>query len=416
MMTYRFNDDGRKISILGYGAMRMPTLDGKHAASWAEGYSKAGIDQELLNEQVKYMLDHGVNYFDTSPAYCRGESEACLGRALKASGYKREDYVIATKMSNFAPSQFPFEKCKAMFEKSLKDLQTDYVDNYLLHSIGNGGFATFSKRYLENGALDWCVKLREEGRIRNLGFSYHGDPKTFEWCMENHGRYKWDMCLIQMNYVDWKHAKAVNAKNLNAEYLYGELAKRKIPVAIMEPLLGGRLAKYNYAVAKELTHLDPEATPAKWALRFCGSHPNVMTVLSGMTRTEHIEENVETFSPLKQCSAAEFAALERAAKAFLGFNTIPCTNCNYCMPCPYGLDIPAHFSFRNDILTQEKYPSPKEVLERYRKAVPDPMRRAEHCIGCDRCVTHCPQSISIPKEMAKIDEWIDGLIDKELAK
>ena len=194
-----------------------------------------------------------------------------------------------------------------MFENSLKALQTDYIDNYLLHSIGNNGFQTFSKRYLENGALDWCVLLREEGRIKNLGFSYHGDPKTFEWCMENHEKYKWDFCLIQMNYVDWRHAKEINKANLNAEYLYGELTKRKIPVAIMEPLLGGRLARYNYAIANELSPLDPDSSLAKWAFRFCGSFPNVMTVLSGMSSIEHMEENISTFSPLKPCTEREFA-------------------------------------------------------------------------------------------------------------
>ncbi len=415
-MTYRFNDDGRKISLLGYGAMRFPTIDGKHANTWADGYSKNGIDQKALNEQVRYMLDNGVNYFDTSPAYCRGESEKCLGIALKASGYKRQDYVIATKLSNFSPSQYSLEKCKEMFENSLKALQTDYIDNYLLHSIGNGGFSTFSKRYLENGALDWCVKLREQGRIRNLGFSYHGDPKTFEWCMEHHEKYKWDFCLIQMNYVDWRHAKEVNTRNLDAEYLYKELEKRKIPVAIMEPLLGGRLAKYNYAVANILTKLDPEATFAKWALRFCGSHPGVMTVLSGMSKIEHIKENIETYSPLKPCSDKEFEALEKAAVALLKFNTIPCNYCNYCMPCPYGLDIPGLLTFRNEILLQENKPSDSEVLSRYRKAIPEPMRRAEHCTGCDKCLSHCPQSINISKELNLIDEWIDAAADKEVSK
>ena len=413
-MTERFSTDGRKISLLGYGAMRLPTVDGGHANGWAkDGYSSSGIDQGLLNTQVKYMLDHGVNYFDTSPAYCRGESEACLGRALKASGYSRGDYLIATKLSNFAPQQYPLDECRKMFENSLKFLQTDYVDNYLLHSIGNGGFKTFSMRYLENGALDWCVKLREERRIRNLGFSYHGDPKAFEWCLDHHGEYKWDFCQIQMNYVDWRHAKEVNDRNLDAKYLYERLTELKIPVVIMEPLLGGRLARYNYALAKELTPLDPEASLAKWALRFCGTYPNVMTVLSGMTRTEHIEENVETFSPLKPCSEEELAALERAAQALLKMNTIPCTACSYCMPCPYGLDIPAIFFFHNDMFTAKTFPSGRDVLRLYGKAVPEELRRADHCTGCGRCSSHCPQSIDIPKELAAIDEWIDSLKNEE---
>ena len=413
-MTTRFSLDGCKVSLLGYGAMRLPTVDGGHANGWVkDGYSTSGIDQKLLDTQVKYMLDHGVNYFDTSPAYCRGESEACIGRALKASGYERGDYVIATKLSNFAPQQYPLAKCKEMFESSLKFLQTDYIDNYLLHAIGNGGFETFSKRYLENGALDWCAELRVAGRIRNLGFSFHGDPKTFEWCLDNHEKYKWDFCQIQMNYVDWRHAKETNDRNLDAEYLYRRLTELKIPVVIMEPLLGGRLARYNYALAKELVPLDPEASLAKWALRFCGTYPNVMTVLSGMTRTEHIEENVETFSPLKPCSEEELAALERAAQELLKLNTIPCNNCSYCMPCPYGLDIPAILTFRNAVLTAKTLPSAREVLKMYATAVPEELRRADHCTGCGRCNPHCPQSINIPRELALIDEWIDSLKNEE---
>ena len=416
-MTTRQTKDGRKVSLLGYGAMRMPTVDGGHANGWAkDGYSAAGIDQKMLDRQIKYLLDQGVTYFDTSPAYCRGESEERLGRALAASGYARGDYIIATKLSNFAPQQYPLEACKKMFENSLRFLRTEYIDNYLLHAIGNGGFETFSKRYLENGALNWCAKLREEKRIRNLGFSYHGDPKAFEWCLDHHGEYKWDFCQIQMNYVDWRHAKEVNERNLDAKYLYERLTALKIPVVIMEPLLGGRLARYNYALAKELTPLDPEATLAKWALRFCGTFPNVMTILSGMTRMEHIEENVETCSPLKPCSEAELAALERAAQALLKLNTIPCNSCQYCMPCPYGLDIPAILTFRNAILTSPTPPSAREALKMYAKAVPEELRRADHCTGCGRCSPHCPQTINIPKEIAAIDEWVDTLKNKEAGR
>lgn len=417
MMTSRYTVDGKRVSLLGYGAMRLPTTDGKHAVPWQkEGYSDKAIDQELLNRQVKMLLDGGVTYFDTSPAYCRGESEAALGKALKASGYARKDYAVATKLSNFAPQQYPLAACKKMFEDSLKFLQTDYVDNYLLHSIGNGDFKTFSRRYLENGAVDWCAELRAQGRIKNLGFSYHGAKAALDWCLERHDKYKWDFVQIQMNYVDWRHAKEVNARNLDAQYLYETLAKMDIPVVIMEPLLGGRLARYNYALAQTLTPLDPEATLAKWALRFCGTFPKVMTVLSGMTRMEHIEENLATFSPLKPCSDAELAALERAAQAYLKLDTIPCNSCNYCMPCPYGLDIVALLQFRNAILSAPTQPSAKEVLRAYAKAVPEELRRADHCTGCGRCSPHCPQSINIPREISAIDEWIDALKDQEVAK
>ena len=408
-MTCKSYSDGKRVSLLGYGAMRLPTVDGAHANGWAPGVSAAEIDQALLNRQVRRMLDLGITYFDTSPAYCRGESERRLGEALAKSGYDREAYVIATKLSNFAPAQYPLERAQAMFAESLRYLRTDYVDNYLLHAIGNGGFETFSKRYLENGALDWCLKLRDERKVRNLGFSYHGDRRAWDWCIERHGRYHWDFVQIQMNYADWRHAKTLNDRNLNAEYLYRTLTELKIPVVVMEPLLGGRLARYNYALARELAPLDPNASLAKWALRFCGSFDNVMTVLSGMTYTEHIEENAAAFSPLKPCTEREFAALERAAEAMIAQHTVPCTACNYCMPCPYGLDIPSIFAFRNRVLTAKTPPSAAETLRLYAEAVPERLRRAERCTGCDRCRSHCPQSIDIPGEMAAIGRWIDEL-------
>ena len=409
-MTYRFSSDGRRVSLLGYGAMRMATVDGGHANSWApNGYSRTNIDQELLERQIRMLLEGGVNYFDTSPAYCRGESESRLGRALAKSGWKREDYLVATKLSNFAPSQFSLDACKKMFETSLRNLQTDYIDNYLLHSIGNDGFSTFSRRYLENGALDWCVRLREEKRIRNLGFSFHGDPKAFEWCMEHHGEYRWDFCQIQMNYVDWRHAQEINRRNLNAEYLYSTLTEKRIPVVIMEPLLGGRLARYNAALARNLKPLAPNDSLARWAFRFSGSMPNVMTILSGMTRTSDIEDNLATFSPLRPCTESEFAALQKAADEYMKSDPIPCTACQYCMPCPFGLDIPSVFRFRNEFLVSGEEKTREEIQAAYEKAVPDPMRRAERCVGCGVCTPHCPQQIRIPQEMALIDSQMNDL-------
>ena len=187
------------------------------------------------------------------------------------------------------------------------------------------------------------------------------------------------------------------------------LTAKKIPVVVMEPLLGGRLARYNWALAHELTPLDPEASLAKWALRFCASFDNVMTILSGMTFDEHISENIETLSRVKRCSEAEFAALERAAQALLDLKTIPCNTCNYCMPCPYGLDIPTILTFRNRIISEKTALSAAKVMRLYRETIPEELRRADHCTGCGRCSPHCPQSIDIPREIAGIDAWIDKL-------
>ena len=385
----------------------MPTVDGGQAKGLLPGVSAGEIDQELLNRQVKYMLDQGVNYFDTSPVYCQGRSETCLGIALKASGYDRGSYLVATKLSNFNPLQYSLAACKRMLTNSLENLQTDYIDNYLLHAVGTGGFKIFSLRYLENGVLDWLCEMRAQGKIRNLGFSYHGDPEVWEWCLAHHDKYKWDFAQIQMNYVDWRHAKEVNARNQNAEYLYRGLANLKIPVVVMEPLLGGRLAQYNWALANELKPLEPEAPLAKWALRFCGSHSGVMTVLSGMTFSAHIKDNVEVFSPLKPCTPHEFDALERAATAYLTCDVVPCTGCQYCMPCPFGIDIPTLFAFRNEHLVKENGLSGKRLLEAYAKALPEELRRADHCTGCGQCQSHCPQMIDIAREIAAIDAVID---------
>ena len=412
-MTVRTGRHGEKVSLLGYGAMRLPTEDGRHANGWADGASKAAIDQKAVNAHVDYALDHGLNYFDTSPVYCRGESERVMGIAL--SRHPREKYFIATKLSNFAEQLWPLKKCREMFETSLKSLRTDYIDFYLMHSIGNGGFSTFSRRYLENGALDWLAEQRAAGRIRNLGFSFHGDARAFEWCMENHAKYKWDFCQIQMNYVDWRHAKEVNDRNLNAEYLYGTLAAKDIPVVVMEPLLGGRLAKFNYAVSSKLKGMDPNASLASWAFRFCGSFPRVLTILSGMTYMKYLEENVATFSPLRPLDQRQLDTPEVAAKLMLQNKTIPCNLCQYCMPCPYGIDIPGVFETWNAACTEDRLPddpaSPayaanrRRFLADYDRAMPD-LRQAEHCIGCGRCNAHCPQRIDIPAKMAEIDRMV----------
>ena len=396
---------------------RLPTTDGGHATGRAgkpgSGSSSAEIDQDAVNGHIDYALAHGVNYFDTSPVYCMGRSERVLGNAL--ARHPRSSYFVATKLSNFNERLWPLEKSREMFENSLKYLHTDYIDFYLMHSIGNGGFATFSKRYLENGALDWLVKEREAGRVRNLGFSFHGDPKAFEWCMENHSKYHWDFCQIQMNYVDWLHAKEVNDRNLNAKYLYETLAAKDIPVVVMEPLLGGRLARFNYAVTSKLKSMDAEASIASWAFRFCGTYPRVLTILSGMTYIEHLEENVATFSPLKPLSRKELDSLEVAARLMLQNKTVPCNLCQYCMPCPYGIDIPGIFDCWNTACTEDRLPEDpasasyvenrRRFLKDYDRSMPH-LRQAEHCIGCSRCVPHCPQRIDIPKQMAEIDAQV----------
>lgn len=236
-MTMRQLGD-KKVSLLGYGMMRLPTTDGTAARE-----SDAPIDQEQVNRLVDYAMEHGLNMFDTSPAYCKGESEKCTGIAL--SRHPRNSFLVSTKLSNFAPETWGLKESKEMFENSLKQLQVDYVDILLMHGIGmpddNGdALAAFNGRYMDNGLLDWLVEQRAAGRIRNLGFSYHGDIKIFDMLLSWHdeGRYKWDIALIELNYLDWFYANEINERNTDAEYLYAELQKRGIPALIMEPLLG----------------------------------------------------------------------------------------------------------------------------------------------------------------------------------
>ena len=340
-MTMRTGGHGERVSLLGYGAMRYPTVDGSHANNFRGG-SNAPIDLPLVQRQIDYCIEHGVNYFDTSPAYCRGESEKVLGDAL--AKHPRDKWLVATKLSNFNPKTWTQEASRQMYETSRRLLRTDHIDFYLLHSIGGGGkdaMKVFNGRFIDNGMLDFLLKERAAGRIRNLGFSFHGDEAVFRHALAMHEKVHWDFVQIQLNWVDWHHAKEVNARNVNAETLYKLLDERAIPAVIMEPLLGGRLARVNERVMRRLAPLDPEATPAQWAFRFAGSFPRVLTVLSGMTYLEHVQENVKTYSPLRPLARNEFDTLERAARVFLSDDTIPCTACDYCMPCPYGIDIPA---------------------------------------------------------------------------
>lgn len=411
-MTYRTNPKtGEKVSILGYGCMRWPDLDG------GAGRSDADLDQETINSLVDFAIAHGVNYFDTSPAYCKGRSEAATGIAL--SRHPREKFFIATKLSNFAPQTWSREASLKMYHDSFKNLQVDYIDYLLLHGVGmGGGMDEFNKRYIDNGVLDYLLREREAGRIRNLGFSYHGDIAVFDYLLENYDKYKWDFVQIQLNYLDWHHAKEINPRNTDAEYLYTELAKRNIPAIIMEPLLGGRLSNVPDHIVSRLKQQEPERSVASWAFRYAGSFPNVLTVLSGMTYMEHLQDNLRSFCPLKPLTDSDTAFLYETADLMVQYPTIPCNDCKYCMPCPYGLDIPAILLHYNKCVNQGNVPESQQA-ENYREArqaflvgydrsVPK-LRQASHCIGCNQCSPHCPQSIDIPKELHRIDNFVEHL-------
>lgn len=396
--------NGEKVSLLGYGCMRWPMKKGEDG--------KDHIDQEAVNEMVDYAYRNGVNYYDTSPAYLQGQSEEAAGIAL--SRYPRKSYYIATKLSNF--NNFSREAGLKMYRDSQKALRTHYFDYYLLHAIGTSGFEGFEERYINNGLLDFLLEEREAGRIRNLGFSFHGRREVFDRFMELHEKYHWDFVQIEMNYVDWKHAKI--PENVNADYLYEELAKRNIPATIMEPLLGGRLAKLPDAIAERMKEREPQMSIASWAFRFCGSYPNILTVLSGMSSMDPLIENVETFSHFKPLNDEEKAFLMEMANLMEDYPTVPCNACSYCMPCPYGIDIPTIFRHYNDHVNsgeiaqsceQDHFQRLKRrYLVSYDRAV-ETVRQADHCIGCGQCQPKCPQSIDIPRDLRHIDRYVEKL-------
>ena len=297
----------------------------------------------------------------------------------------------------------------------------DYIDFYLLHMIGGSGMEEFRRRFIYNGILDWLLEQREKGRIRHLGFSYHGDVSVYDYLLANHDKYKWEFAMIELNYLDWKHAKDINDSNTNAEYLYNELDKRNIPVMVMEPLLGGRLSNVPEPIAVEIKQRAPEKTVASWAFRYAASKPRVLTVLSGMTYMEHLKDNLLTYSPLVPLKKEEEDFLEQIAKKILTFMLIPCNDCKYCMPCPYGVDIPGVLLHYNLVKSEERLPEDKRDpnYARYRREfiigqnrAVDEERQANHCIGCGQCIPHCPQRIDIPARLHEIDQFVDRLKQK----
>ena len=406
-MTYRVNPKNQdKVSLLGYGMMRLPS----------KTENQDDYDQEMINRQIDYAIEHGVNYFDTSPVYCQGKSEACTGIAL--SRHKREEYFIATKLSNFHPSTQSREASIEMYRNSLKQLQVDYIDYYLLHAIG-GGMNEFNSRYADNGLLDFLMQEREAGRIRNLGFSFHGHEPVFDEVLAMNGKYHWDFVQIELNYLDWDYANEINNSNVDARYLYGELQKMGIPAVIMEPLLGGRLANLPQYLAADLKSKAPERSVASWAFRYAGTPEGVLTVLSGMTYMEHLKDNLLSYCPLVPLTKQEQDYLQReVAERIVGLENIPCNDCKYCMPCPYGIDIPAIFIHYNKCkndgtlprmkLDDEYFKLRRNYLIGYDRAVPK-MRQADHCISCGQCEPHCPQNIHIPRELQKISQFVEDL-------
>ena len=410
-MTYRyFPSLGDKVSLLGYGCMRWPTMPNP------EGQGMV-INQEVVNELIDYAIAHGVNYFDTAPPYVMGQSERATGIALKR--HPREKFFLATKMSNFSnPS---FDAALAMYKNSFEQLQVDYFDYYLLHVLGTvGGPRGLETRFLDNGLLDFLLNEREAGRIRHLGWSFHGTIEGFDQALALHEKVHWDFVQIQLNYSDWENA---TGNNVNASYLYEELTKRNIPVVVMEPLLGGRLSNLPVHIVTRLKEQNPDGSAASWAFRYAGSHENVFTVLSGMTYMEHLQDNIRTYSPFEPLNEEQKEFLYETAKLMRQYPTIPCNDCDYCMPCPYGIDIPGILLHYNKCVNDGNVPK-NNADKNYRKArraylvsydrSVEKIRQADHCTGCKQCIDECPQKINIPVELRKLNKFIEQLKQETL--
>lgn len=381
---------GDRVSLLAFGCMRLPTMRNQDGVTV--------IDRDKTRELLEYAYANGINYFDTAYNYHNGESEIVTGEILKS--FPRETFFLATKMPTWLVTGL--ERGKELFREQLDKCQVDYFDFYLLHALSS--IDDYNRAYRDTGVLEYLKEEKANGRIRRLGFSFHGNEETMDYLLE---QYSWDFVMIQMNYLDWEVQ--------NAKYMYEQIEKKGIQCLVMEPLRGGALATLNTEAVEILKQADPSSTPAQWGFRYVASHPNVLTVLSGMNVMAHLEENVNTFRKFKPLKKDEYDVIARALEAYRKISQIPCTACAYCMPCPYGVDIPLVFGTYNQMVTQDMIPDingPRNeeffakgqaFLSHYTESIPFE-NRSLHCTACGVCKQHCPQEIDIPAEMRRINQ------------
>ena len=366
---------GKRLSLLGFGAMRLPLLQ--------DGSGE--VDETLVEQMVRYAADHGVNYYDTAYPYHNCKSEIIIGKALKQ--LPRESYYLATKYPGhqIAASYDP----AATFEEQLKKCDVEYFDFYLLHNVYENSIGT----YLDPqwGIMDYFIEQKRQGRIKHLGFSSHGLLETLTAFLEQYGG-EMEFCQLQLNYLDWTLQ--------NGKEKYELLTKRGIPVWVMEPVRGGRLANLDEDSETRLKSLNPEASTASWAFRWLQELPNVKMILSGMSNLEQMVENVQTFDERKPLTREENQTLLEIAEGMK--QSVPCTACRYCCSdCPQGLDIPKLLSLYNDMRF-----SPSLNVGMTIDGLEEKSRPAA-CIGCGSCATICPQKIDIPEAMKNFSEMLD---------
>lgn len=368
MIYKKFQD--LNLSALGMGAMRLPVIDGKDGQ----------IDQDAAKEMVAYAMENGINYYDTAWGYHEGQSELVMGTLLK--DYPRSDFYLATKFPGYDLSNM--DKVESIFEEQLKKCQVEYFDFYLFHNVCEMNIdAYLDEKY---GIHSYLMSQKKAGRIRHLGFSAHGGYDVMKRFLEAYGR-DMEFCQIQLNYLDWSFQDAKVKVELLKEY--------QIPVWVMEPLRGGRLASLSQEHEEALSALRPDESIPAWAFRFLQSIPQVTMVLSGMSNFEQLKENIQTFSQDKPLNPKEMETLLGIGDKMLEKKVLPCTACRYCAAhCPKGLDIPSLLALYNEhCFTEGGFIAPMALM-----AVEEE-RRPSACVGCGSCEAVCPQQIKISEAM-----------------
>jgi len=377
-MNYRINKKNNdKLSALGFGCMRFPK------------------DEKETEKQIIYAIENGVNYFDT--AYIYPNSEMVLGKIL-SKGY-RDRVKIATKMPPYLIKKHTdFDR---IFNAQLERLQTDHIDYYLMHMLAD--VQTWN-RLLSLGFLDWVEEKKKNKQILNLGFSYHGGKEIF---IELVDIFDWDFCMLQYNYLD----ENKQAGKTGLEYAYG----KGLPIIVMEPLRGGKLvANLPSEVYSLFDSARIKRSPAEWALRWVWNHPEVMVVLSGMNSMEMINENIRIASDAESgdLSQTDLEIFDKVQRILEEKTKVPCTGCNYCMPCPSGVDIPTCFACYNDIEIEGKISALKKYI--MLTSLKTQKMNASLCTKCKKCENHCPQKIMISEEMTKVANTLEGIYFKPL--
>lgn len=369
-MVYKEFQD-LKLSALGMGAMRLPVIDGNDSM----------VDQAATEEMVSYAMKHGVNYYDTAWGYHGGNSEIAMGKALHK--YPRESFYLADKFPGYDLSNM--DKVETIFEEQLRKCQVEYFDFYLFHNVCEMNINQYlDKKY---GIYDYLLKQKENGRIRHLGFSAHGEYSVMKRFLEAYGS-KMEFCQIQLNYLDWTFQDAKAKVALLKEY--------GIPVWVMEPLRGGRLAALSEADTSALKSLRPDENIPAWAFRFIQSIAEVKVTLSGMSNFEQLQENIHTFETDKPLSTDEMDTLMKAADGMLLKKTVPCTACHYCVAhCPKKLDIPSLLSLYNE----HSFSEGGFIAPMVMSTIPAD-KQPGACIGCKSCEAVCPQQIKISEAMS----------------